>query len=423
MTQPEGPRTRSAAAAAATPDAEDSQDGTERLRVEVASLTDAHGDLLIAVRALQASVAEMQTSLAATAAENRALRAAQMADTALLRPGEATAPAMGVASAPTMGVAPAPTTGVAMAPATGEATAPVPGDRDGSQAGSALLAAAALARGTPLAPAAHAISIGAVAKFRPTLEIPDFYGSKDAPRVAQWLRNAELVFAASAMPAGDQVRTISTRLKGPALTWFIERLDRRGGIPFDSWEEFSAAIKKFVHHDVLQSVGRQRLRDFRQLPSQTAHEYYASFSDLCAQIDDLEPKHKVHAYLDGLRESTRVAVLTLHPTLPEDLAYLASEATRLEAVNAPLVRKTHALHAMEVTTPVDVRHPHGRGEAGRAAYLARRRSPLPSPAHALSTAELDRHFQLQLCFKCHEPGHTARQCTYEPHRPNVGGAQ
>ena len=332
-------------------------------------------------------------------------------------------PAMGVASAPTMGVAPAPTTGVAMAPATGEATAPVPGDRDGSQAGSALLAAAALARGTLLAPAAHAISIGAVAKFRPTLEIPDFYGSKDAPRVAQWLRNAELVFAASAMPAGDQVRTISTRLKGPALTWFIERLDRRGGIPFDSWEEFSAAIKKFVHHDVLQSVGRQRLRDFRQLPSQTAHEYYASFSDLCAQIDDLEPKHKVHAYLDGLRESTRVAVLTLHPTLPEDLAYLASEATRLEAVNAPLVRKTHALHAMEVTTPVDVRHPHGRGEAGRAAYLARRRSPLPRPAHALSTAELDRHFQLQLCFKCHEPGHTARQCTYEPHRPNVGGAQ
>ena len=79
MTQPEGPRTRSAAAAAATPDAEDSQDGTERLRVEVASLTDAHGDLLIAVRALQASVAEMQTSLAATAAEDRALRAAQMA--------------------------------------------------------------------------------------------------------------------------------------------------------------------------------------------------------------------------------------------------------------------------------------------------------------------------------------------------------
>ena len=61
MTQPEGPRTRSAAAAAATPDAEDSQDGTERLRVEVTSLTDAHGDLLIAVRALQASVAEMQT--------------------------------------------------------------------------------------------------------------------------------------------------------------------------------------------------------------------------------------------------------------------------------------------------------------------------------------------------------------------------
>jgi hypothetical protein len=58
--------------------------------------------------------------------------------------------------------------------------------------------------------------------------------------VAQWLRNAELVFAASAMPAGDQVRTISTRLKGPALTWFIERLDRRGGIPFVSWEEFSA---------------------------------------------------------------------------------------------------------------------------------------------------------------------------------------
>jgi hypothetical protein len=165
------------------------------------------------------------------------------------------------------------------------------------------------------------------------------------------------------------------------------------------------------------------MRDFRQLPSQTAHEYYASFSDLCAQIDDLEPKHKVHAYLDGLRESTRVDVLTLHPTLPEDLAYLASEATRLEAVNAPLVRKTHALHAMEVTTPVNVRHPHGGGEAGRAAYLAHRRSPLPRPAHALSTAELDRHFQLQLCFKCHEPGHTARQCTYEPHRPNVGGAQ
>ncbi len=173
------------------------------------------------MRALQASLAEMQTSLAATAAENRVLRAAQMAGTTLLRPGEA--------MTPTMGVAIAPTTGVAMAPATGEVTAPPLGDKDGSQAGSALLAAAAPS-GTPLVPAAHAISIGAVAKFRPTLEVPIFYGSKDAPRVAQWLRNAELIFAASAMLAGDQVRTISTRLKGPALTWFIERLDRRGGI-------------------------------------------------------------------------------------------------------------------------------------------------------------------------------------------------
>ena len=128
MTQPEGPRTRSAAAAAATPDAEDSQDGTERLRVEVASLTDAHGDLLIAVRALQASVVEMQTSLAATAAENRALRAAQMADTALLRPGEASAPTTGEAPAPATGEAPAPAKGVATAPTTGVASAPATGE-------------------------------------------------------------------------------------------------------------------------------------------------------------------------------------------------------------------------------------------------------------------------------------------------------
>jgi hypothetical protein len=152
----------------------------------------------------------------------------------------------------------------------------------------------------------------AVHHDRPSIKVPvpdTFEGltSKgERDDVNNWIFQVELYFRGKGITDHDQqVDYAASLLRGSALLWYRMELRRLPGAarPYDTWMEFSAALKtQFVPVNQTRRA-RDRLAECRQTTA--VRRYIDMFSSISLEIDDLDATEQLDRFIRGLKPIVR----------------------------------------------------------------------------------------------------------------------
>jgi len=220
-------------------------------------------------------------------------------------------------------------------------------------------------------------------KFR---EPPVFNG--DAAEFRQWVFSLEIAMDSLRLDDPEErVLYASSHLSGNAQLWLMSARD--GGRVFADWGALKEALGDAYGPIYEQEQARLTLLGLCQTGGLDG--YISEFSRHSLLVPDLDEHTKAMLFVKGLADRYRLGALREHPTTMTE----AIRAARLSTFS----RGGFTEHAWQ---------PSGRSRGRRPAQRLeeRRRDVRPQAQHNEFT-----------CFRCHGPGHIARNCP-EQAQPN-----
>jgi len=186
---------------------------------------------------------------------------------------------------------------------------------------------------------------------------------------------------------------------GPAATWaeakisgFITTRD------WGTWDDFKEAVKDAFKPVDAEGAARQQLKTLRQ-GSDSIDDYILAFMMLKTQSGITDENTLMDYFLDGLNRNI-VTNLVAMEMFPDKLDKLTTAAAKFEQMRRRLVRAVEVTRAKEVATPNIKQEPNGtRIMAMEAEEVA---------VDRMSISERNNHMKRGLCFRCHQPGHMAK---------------
>ena len=109
----------------------------------------------------------------------------------------------------------------------------------------------------------------------------------------------------------------ATGLQDAALHWFVNKVKDSTMAPaFNTWKEFSKALKDAFQPPNYQHYLRTQLKSLRQIS--TVQEYGMRFRNIIEQIETMNELDKVSYFVDGLKATTRMEIAYRSPENFED---------------------------------------------------------------------------------------------------------
>jgi hypothetical protein len=176
-----------------------------------------------------------------------------------------------------------------------------------------------------------------------------------------------------------------------------------------SWEAFTTKLRQqFVHLDQ-KWVARNEIHGLKQTGN--VRDYSVKFRNLLLLIPDMSMPDALDKYIRGLKDFTWKVWRRKFTTLDEAMVY--AEELDLEVQQKSILtgrsvigfRKRADPYGPVASRPVpwqSRQEPTGfhRGES----------TPMELGTTIMSEEERNRHYEKDLCFNCHKPGHRANRC-------------
>lgn len=220
-----------------------------------------------------------------------------------------------------------------------------------------------------------------------------------------WFTDAETFFVFCKLPVTAWPMAVPLFVTGPARvswqTWYENPENPK------DWESFKTYFLKRFLPEGQETVLRNRLYNLKQVKDGKVRAYTDEFITIAEQIPDLGEGEKLFNYMKGLKLNIRVHVANSNPRR-------FSEAVSA-AISVGDVNNSYSSAGADMA----VRHaPHGPSPMVLGAIGAdmNRNGSRGKRNFGLSPEEFQRRRSQNLCFKCGQSGHAARQC---PARPNA----
>jgi hypothetical protein len=221
---------------------------------------------------------------------------------------------------------------------------------------------------------------------------------------------------------GAHVQTASTYLRGTALSWFtyLPPLDRQQMLI--SFDTFAAALFKYFHPLDVQSDARQRLNKITQTGSVAA--FNSLYHSIVQKLPLMEHQEKVDIYRLKLKPDLQLRIATQEFTNLTDNMKTCIRIESLLQQHAPNSNSSYKQRfqypqrtnqSSAPTTAVKLNNVNVENENDESEdptqmsiNLNAMRTPIPKMTDAIK----EECRRLKLCFRCRQPGHGSRTCTY-----------
>lgn len=242
-----------------------------------------------------------------------------------------------------------------------------------------------------------------------------FSGTRDDNSdIRGWLLQVEQYFHMCQVDRRSFVPCATMLLCNVALSWY-----RQHKVTIDTmvWSEFSSAITKafapvdesFSARSQLANLSSQKL---------SVPQVIQKFTTTLPLIHDISEPEKIFLFAQALPPHVRSHILTSQPTSLEDAQYLANVAAAAfsHQQHHPRPPPRSFSYANAISSPAG----HGAPSPLPSVAPVTSSSPLRFPPK-LTDEERERLRQQNACFRCRQPGHTARYCTAFPDSPPQAG--
>jgi hypothetical protein len=249
------------------------------------------------------------------------------------------------------------------------------------------------------------------------LQLPDRYdGTRNALIIQGWIFQIEKYIDFYGLDPANHLKLVQTLLRGEAAIWWLAhekevtagRMER-----IETWERFKTALKDEFEPKEFQYELRSQLNRLYQ-NKKTVAEYATAFRKIIIMLENASSSELIHHFIDHLNADIALNVIDKNPTT------LADAITRAQQVEDNLRRyggrkkekgkqrdngfgafyqQQQAPDYMEL----DAVNIGGKGKGKQRQGNGFQKK--------LSQQQLQQHIKAGACFKCHQPGHTARFCT------------
>jgi hypothetical protein len=233
-----------------------------------------------------------------------------------------------------------------------------------------------------------------------------------------WLFTVETWLAACCIPQKQWLTQVSLMLAGPALTWWMRRVqDNSAANIIETWESFRAAlIDSFTVPNSIRA-NRDKIATCSQ-NGQSVLAYAEAFRNLLLLLPagEMNAAEQYDRFYRGLRTGLRAECLKAGvSTLDEAISLCERIESSYSVANhssGPAQQQNNRFRPRRFPKSAalnTVQNTPSGGNSRRPAN-AQMNNPRSPPAFGLSSSELDRHRTEGRCFNCHRSGHLWRAC-------------
>jgi hypothetical protein len=280
--------------------------------------------------------------------------------------------------------------------------------------------------------------------FKLLRNVREFDGTDNQEDSENWLYQFEAVLKSAinqGVPGLTLIHLLSTRLRGPALTWFKQLFE--GNEQWDDPQTFISSFRLRFCREVMYKPqnAREKLMNGKvnQRPNQDVQSYHQYFRRITDQAVDMAEADKIAWFLQGMRPDLRTmcavdAVGKPWQSLKPLFEYAIGAELRLKHANTNHRRSAHPHPQANASQSNQNRGNQNRGDRGN---QDRKRAnggdqsgpspdtkrvnreyntawgPLDAPNDKwphLTNAEVHRRFNNNICCFCGEHGHKAKDC-------------
>ena len=244
-----------------------------------------------------------------------------------------------------------------------------------------------------------------------------------------WKKEVDTYFEVLSFPAEHQVSIVKGLLKGDALNWWCQQVQRmtREVVPLPStWAEMEQILNGRFDTANPDLAARNKLQHLKQ-GHKSVHQYIKQFEDCYAQLSSYDEADKIYRFLAGLNPDMRIRFsinpgtnqrwTRFEPLIAYITAFVADECTAGALLDGPPGVNPHLRRADKRRLNA-INRPQQAGRDGRKSNL-KEGSPTikkvitnANGQRALRSARLISHLTSERrCRFCYQEGHQATDCT------------
>jgi hypothetical protein len=207
----------------------------------------------------------------------------------------------------------------------------------------------------------------------------------------------------------------ATRFGKHALRWWQDKKIANDN-PYDDWELFKCDLKAYLLPQELLVKARKELYRTYQYHNESTLNYVTRFRAKKARVPDLSPAEELYVFCNGLVKRLQQEVARDAPATLDEAIKVALRLANVYELdprgdrgmgrghrNEGPARSSRFSSAYSGPVPMELGMMRGNNRGRRQPKNNNRGLQMPP-------AELKRHLDNKLCFRCHKPGHQARQC-------------